>query len=126
MTKKLALTLAAALAALALATPPVAGQDAQQPTTDDSTAQPAPPRCDTEEHRLFDFWIGEWTVTNPDGSLAGENTIESILDGCVLRESWESASGAMRGHSFNIYSRAKKKWHQTWVDSNGNAARDRG
>ena len=93
------------------------------PSEPDVPAQPqpapTPPRCDSAEHRQFDFWVGDWQVTNPDGSLAGENRIELILDDCVLRESWASASGAMRGHSYNIYSRAKRGWHQTWVDSTG-------
>ncbi|WP_245917623.1 hypothetical protein [Aureitalea marina] len=40
--------------------------------------------CCTPEHRAFDFWIGEWEVTNPDGSEAGVNTITRIEDGCVL------------------------------------------
>ncbi len=31
--------------------------------------------CCTENHRAFDFWVGTWQVTNPDGSLAGTNTI---------------------------------------------------
>ena len=80
---------------------------------------PAPPKCDQPEHRQFDFWIGEWDVTGPDGSKAGVNVIEKILDGCVLNENWTGASGAVRGKSYNIYSRAKGKWHQTWVDSTG-------
>ena len=31
--------------------------------------------CCTENHRAFDFWVGTWQVTNPDGSPAGTNTI---------------------------------------------------
>ena len=34
--------------------------------------------CCTEKHTGFDFWIGNWTVTNPDGSAAGTNTIEKF------------------------------------------------
>jgi hypothetical protein len=54
----------------------------------------------------------------PDGTKAGENRIEKILDGCALMESWKGSSG-MRGHSFNIYSARSGRWHQTWVDTNG-------
>ena len=53
----------------------------------------APKACAAPEHRQFDFWIGEWEVTTPNGAPAGRNRIESILDGCALRESWTGAKG---------------------------------
>jgi hypothetical protein len=83
-------------------------------------AQPAPsqPACSAPQHRQFDFWIGEWKVTRPDGKLAGNSRIESMLGGCVVFESWTGADGKSRGHSFNTYAR-DGKWHQTWVDNGG-------
>ncbi len=78
--------------------------------------QPAP--CAGDEHRQFDFWIGEWEVTTPQGQRAGSNSIQSILGGCVLYESWEGATGS-RGHSYNIYDRGRGVWHQSWVDNSG-------
>ncbi len=74
--------------------------------------------CAAPEHRQFDFWIGEWEVTTPDGSPAGRNRIESILGGCALRESWSGAKGGS-GNSYNAYDRATGRWHQTWVDNSG-------
>ena len=44
--------------------------------------------CTKAEFRQFDFWLGDWEVTLPDGKVAGTNKIESILGGCVLQESW--------------------------------------
>ncbi len=79
---------------------------------------PAAPPCSAPEHRQFDFWIGDWEVHTPNGALAGTNRIEAILGGCVLQESWSGTRG-MRGMSFNLYSAADRRWHQTWVDSNG-------
>ena len=79
---------------------------------------PAPKPCSGPEHRQFDYWIGEWDVTTPDGKAAGTNRIASILGGCVLYESWRSTSGKSEGHSFNVYGR-DGKWHQTWVDNGG-------
>jgi len=35
----------------------------------------APSPCSSPEHRLFDFWLGDWRVTKPDGSVAGTNHI---------------------------------------------------
>lgn len=82
----------------------------------ESAADPAP--CSAPEHRQFDFWIGDWVVTGPDGEKAGENTIEPILGGCVLRESWRGESGSV-GRSFNMYWQRGGEWRQTWVDGAG-------
>jgi hypothetical protein len=78
----------------------------------------APKACAAPEHRQFDFWIGEWEVTTPNGAPAGRNRIESILDGCALRESWTGAKGGS-GNSYNAYDRQSGRWHQTWVDNGG-------
>ena len=78
----------------------------------------APPPCSGPEHRQFDFWVGDWDVTQPDGTPAGTNRIEIILGGCVLRESWTSATRSYAGRSFNVYGR-DGQWHQTWVDNGG-------
>ena len=78
----------------------------------------APKPCETDQHREFDFWVGDWEVTQPDGTVAGTNRIEKILNGCVLKENWVGASG-MRGESYNIPSAQNGGWHQTWVDTTG-------
>jgi hypothetical protein len=85
-----------------------------------SEAQQAarPPACTSTEHHQFDFWIGDWDVTLPNGKFAGTNRIEPILTGCVLRETWSGARG-MQGTSYNIYDAAGRRWHQTWVDDTG-------
>jgi hypothetical protein len=86
-------------------------------------AQGAPgasvPTCDAAEHRQFDFWLGEWEVTGPNGQPAGRNSITRELSGCVLHERWTGAGG-MRGESFNTWDRTRQRWHQTWVSSTGN------
>jgi hypothetical protein len=110
MTKGIRFAAAGALAGLVLLA--AAPARAQQPQP------PAPPPCAGSEHRQFDFWAGEWGVTQPDGTLAGTNRIEIILGGCVLLESWSSANGKSQGHSFNLHGR-DGKWHQTWVDNSG-------
>lgn len=78
----------------------------------------APPPCAAAEHRQFDFWIGDWQVTRPDGKPAGTSRITRILNGCVLLEEWSGAGGGT-GKSFNLYDRRHKQWHQTWVDGSG-------
>jgi hypothetical protein len=84
-----------------------------------SAASAADKPCIAAEYRQFDFWIGDWTVTTPDGKHAGDNRIEAILDGCALSESWTGAGGG-RGFSYNAWDRDRKTWHQTWVDRQGN------
>lgn len=74
--------------------------------------------CSAPEHRQFDFWLGDWEVQGPAGKPAGFNRIESILGGCVLRESWQGIGG-LNGTSLNLYA-PDGKWHQTWVDDRGN------
>ena len=91
---------------------------------------PKPFDCSGPEFRQFDFWIGEWDVVpNPatasanasPPSAAGQpasNVVERAHHGCVLIENWDDRQGGT-GQSFNIYDRVSKRWHQTWVDSNG-------
>lgn len=80
--------------------------------------QAAAKPCSTPEHRQFDFWLGDWEVQGPGGARAGSNRIESILNGCVLRESWQG-TGGLNGTSLNLYA-PDGQWHQTWVDDRGN------
>ena len=79
--------------------------------------QTAPP-CASPEHRQFDFWIGEWEVTRPDGKFAGHNRITPILGGCALREEWTGAGGN-QGTSLNAWDPDARRWRQTWVDQGG-------
>jgi hypothetical protein len=85
----------------------------------DATAQAtAPPPCQRQEHRQFDFWLGEWNVTLPNGNTAGTNRIQSINAGCALREEWTGASG-FTGTSLNAFDASSGRWHQTWIGSDG-------
>ena len=92
---------------------------AQTPNPELTVRPPPPPApCTSEKHRQFDFWLGEWDVTQ-NGQAAGHNRIERVHAGCALAENWTSANSAFSGSSFNIYDQANDKWHQTWVDSTG-------
>ncbi len=69
------------------------------------------------EYRQFDFWLGEWDV-QISGQTVGTNSVQSILDGCVLLENWTGGRGGT-GKSFNFYDASTGKWQQTWVSSTG-------
>lgn len=75
--------------------------------------------CCTENHRAFDFWIGEWEVVNPNGSAAGFNRIEKIQGQCALQENWTSARAGFTGTSYNYYNQAEDRWEQLWIDNAG-------
>jgi opacity protein-like surface antigen len=80
--------------------------------------QPAPSVCSAAAHHQFDFWVGEWSVTDQtSGQAAGVSQIEQIYGGCVIRENW--AEQGFRGGSLNSYWATDKQWHQTWMDSAG-------
>src|SRR5262245_25311370 len=100
---------AAAFIALAVTAPAVADNPAP-------AAKPA--GCRTSEHRQFDFWLGEWDVTDAKGKVAGRNRIVALHDGCVLQEVW-SGTGGFTGTSLNAYDADRKQWLQTWVDNSG-------
>lgn len=78
---------------------------------------PGPPCPDAVAHQ-FDFWIGEWDVAGPGGQRAGENSIQPILGGCILQETWRGAQGGT-GTSLNYYNPSTRKWHQFWVWQQG-------
>lgn len=82
-------------------------------------AGPSQPCEDHPVHQQFDFWIGEWEVTNPQGQVAGYNVIDRAEKGCLLVENWTSANGGS-GKSMNYYDPEEKAWKQVWVDAGGN------
>lgn len=73
---------------------------------------------DEPQRHAFDFWIGEWEVDDPEGTLVGRNTITPLFDGMALREEWRGESGH-RGTSLNAWSPQRRAWLQAWVDSSG-------
>jgi len=88
-----------------------------------TVAKPAPPAapaaaCAGAEFHQFDFWIGDWRVSKPDGGLAGMNRVTREYGGCVIHEHYVTGKG-YSGESLNMYDAARKTWHQTWVDDSG-------
>lgn len=77
----------------------------------------AGPKCNTPQHRQFDFWVGTWDVS-PTGQsqVVARSVIENLYDGCVIRENWKPNSGNPGG-SLNTYSPDDGKWHQVWMDA---------
>ena len=95
----------AAICGLALEGPALA-QDA-------GASKPAPP-CSDDAYKQFDFWLGTWEVTTPNGAVAGMNEITSEEGGCLILETWTSVTGGS-GQSYNYYNPVSEKWRQVWV-----------
>lgn len=82
--------------------------------------------CATAESTMFDFWLGEWELSWPggqggtpeDGEGRGTNVITRILDGCIIQESFRSATG-FHGMSVSSLNPRTGRWQQTWVDNRG-------
>jgi len=76
--------------------------------------------CCSENQKAFDFWIGEWTVTNSaNGAPAGESSISREENGCVIRENWTSVTPGYTGTSLNFFNIVEQQWEQLWVDNTG-------
>jgi hypothetical protein len=65
--------------------------------------------------RALDFWIGDWTVTNIDGSRAGANRVERSMGGCAVTETWHGVDKGDDGMSLFSYDARRKTWDQVWV-----------
>lgn len=83
-----------------------------------SKAEAARHPCRGGKHGELDFWLGEWEVKDPRGNLLGKSSVTSILDGCVVLESWTGARGG-QGKSFNLWDKKTAQWRETWVDQLG-------
>lgn len=80
---------------------------------------PNPNPCQSDSlRRAFDFWVGDWTVTAPDGRQTGTSHVEAVSGGCALLENWRDMRGG-EGKSLNTYDPRLKRWRQFWVGNFG-------
>lgn len=68
-------------------------------------------------HHAFDFWVGEWSVTQ-NGQFAGDSSVQTILGDCTIFEQW-TGSGGSEGKSFNYYDPGEDHWRQIWTSDSG-------
>lgn len=76
--------------------------------------------CCSENHRAFDFWVGDWTVYNPKGEVVGTNKVVKLQNGCVLQENWKSLKSSNTGTSYNYFDLSDSTWNQVWISNTGN------
>ena len=63
---------------------------------------------------VLDFWLGQWSVRNRDGELAGTDRVERVLGGYAVLEHWRSVTGE-EGKSLFYFDRSAGTWKQVWV-----------
>jgi hypothetical protein len=91
---------------------------AQTQTTPAAPA-PRPSPCPVKpEYKQFDFWMGEWDVTDKGQKIA-TSSIQRIVGDCIIFENYFQLDG-YTGKSFSFFDATLGKWRQTWVDSSGN------
>lgn len=84
-----------------------------------TATRPNPFPCESiAGSEAFNFWVGEWEVTNAEGTVVGNNFITKEPGGCVLVERWTSL-GQSSGISLNYFNPATSRWRQVWVGSDG-------
>jgi hypothetical protein len=87
-------------------------------------AAPAKTPCTGPEYHQLDFWIGQWNVYEKDtGKKSSTSRIESVMGGCGIAEHYEEPgdpNGPYSGTSYSSYDRKAGKWHQMYIDTNGN------
>ena len=78
--------------------------------------------CSAPQYRQFDFFAGDWDTYDLQSSdpkqVIARNTVEIILDGCVIHEDYRQNDGH-HGESYSLYDAARKVWHQSWVTNRG-------
>jgi hypothetical protein len=70
------------------------------------------------DSRQLDYWLGNWTVTNANGSEASTSKVYLSLDKCLVVESWDNSKGHI-GENMFAYSPGDKSWHGLFVDNQG-------
>ena len=84
-------------------------------TTEAANASP----CEQDpQFREFDFWVGDWRVSDAEGTVQGENSITSDENGCVLLERWQGAQGSS-GMGINYLDKITDEWVQIWHAGSG-------
>jgi hypothetical protein len=81
--------------------------------------QPMRASCTSADHHQFDFWIGNWEVTDSAGTTVyGTNRVAGEEGGCLVHENWAGSRGGT-GQSLNFFDPLKQQWEQVWVGSDG-------
>lgn len=83
------------------------------------SADPPSPACAGPDYHAFDFQLGHWQLTDPDGQPAGVIRNTAILGGCAIAEEYVDEPSGSRGVSTSAWDPATKSWRQYWASNGG-------
>lgn len=75
--------------------------------------------CTAPVYHQFDFWVGNWRVTDAHGKLLGHDLVRKRLGGCVIEETYRDANDPSVGIGFTGYDSGRHMWHQDFMDDGG-------
>jgi len=76
-------------------------------------AAAAPSNCTSEASRQFDFWLGNWAVSNGRGEADGTARIERTAGGCGILE-YRIFRNGQTGTAINVFDPVRGRWSQLW------------
>lgn len=85
------------------------------PETPTTGCQPGGP---SEQSRQLDFWLGEWSVSAPNGLPLGSSEVTTDLSGCLIEERFRTPKG-YGAVSFAYFDFWEQRWYRTLIDSEG-------
>jgi hypothetical protein len=78
---------------------------------------PDPSPCSTSSaSRQLDYWLGDWVIGEPRGSMSATSKVYLALDKCLVVESWDGGRGH-KGENIFGYSPDDKSWHGMFADN---------
>lgn len=89
---------------------------------------PKPRDCHDEAHRQYDFFVGDWEVTDTkSGKHVAHSRIEKIMADCAIRETFDQDVGPgntpvdYHGTSYTAFNAGDGTWRQFYTDTKGAA-----
>jgi hypothetical protein len=70
------------------------------------------------ESRQFDFWLGDWAITNANGSNEASSRVYLALGQYLVVESWDDGRNH-KGENLFAYNADDKTWHGMFADNQG-------
>jgi hypothetical protein len=126
------LWVSSAILSLALCTPRLAHGQEGTPTAPAATAPaaanpPGKPYCTGGAYEQFDFWVGDWRVTDSkSGELIAFERVQRINDGCTilqdfyqLNDQYQRPNSPVRLHGMSVSVFDGKAWRQVYFDNMG-------
>jgi len=68
--------------------------------------------------RQLDYWLDNWTVTNPGPAGSASSKVSGSLDQCLFVENWDNGKGHVHENMF-AYSPDVKAWYGMFADNQG-------